>query len=74
MKSRMTATVENGQLKLDERLQLPDASRVQVTIESVGDWRSTFKAGLASWIQLCDERPVRSGGRRFTREELHERR
>lgn len=74
MKSETTATVVDGTLKLDVPLDLPDRSRVRVAIEPLEDWKSPFKAGLDNWKAYCDEHPLHSGGQRFTRDELHERR
>lgn len=73
MRTEITATVIDGGLTLDGLLDLPDRSRVRVTIEPLEGWRARFSAGLASWKELCEQRPIHAGGRRFTREELHER-
>lgn len=72
MRTQTTATVNHGQLELDEPLNLPDRSRVQVTVELNEDWRSRYQAGLARFKKLIRERPIHVGVR-FTREELHER-
>lgn len=72
MKTQTTATVNQGQLELDEPLDLPDQSRVQVTIELNEEWRSRYRAGLERFKKLIRERPINAGVR-FTREELHER-
>lgn len=73
MKAEVTATIVGGLLKPDEQLPLPDQTRVKLTVETIGPlpdaaaaW-STLKARLAQW-------PVHGGGKRFTRDELHERR
>ena len=74
MTTRTTATVENGQLRLDEPLDLPDHSRVNLTVEPASD---SQKDPIAAWDALnqrIQARPVHSGGRHFTRDELHERR
>jgi hypothetical protein len=71
--TKTTGIIVGGVLKLDERIDLPDNSRVRVAIEPVSDWRARYKAGLKAWNQLCGQHPVHSGGRRFTRNELHER-
>jgi hypothetical protein len=74
MQVRMTATVRDGGLQLDEPIGFPDHYRVQVSVEPLPaaeqDWQVAFHAFQA----LCDERPIDSGGIRFSREELHERR
>ncbi len=74
MKTETTATVINGGLELDQRLDLPDQSRVRVAIEPLEGWKDRYSAGLESWKKFCEEHPVHSGGRRYTRDELHERR
>lgn len=73
MRTETTGTVVDGALKLDHPLDLPDHSRVRVAVESLESWRTRFKAGLRSWKELCDQRPIHSGGQRYTRDELHER-
>jgi len=72
MSNQVTATVVGGMLKPDERLQLPEQTRVNVTIEplveraeAVAPWES-----LKAWI---GNSPIYGLGSRLTREELHER-
>ena len=73
MRTETTGIVVGGVLQLDQPINLPDNSRVRVAIEPVEEWRARFKAGLIAWQRLCQNRPIRSGRRRFTRDELHER-
>ena len=73
MRTQTTATVHHGRLELDEPLNLPDQSRVQVTVELHQDWRSRYVSGLEQLRHLIREKPIRAGVR-FTRDELHERR
>lgn len=75
MSTRIEATLIDGVLKPDEPLPLPDLTRVRLTIEPIDEWspdkaREAFKRFLAS----AAERPIHSGGVRYTRDELHERR
>ena len=75
MTTQMTATVVGGMLKPDQALPFPDQSRVRLTIEPIEDW-SPEKA-RAAWESLqarLKEHPIDSGGVRYTRDELHERR
>ena len=75
MTTRVDATLTNGVLKPDRPLTLPDQSRVRLTIEPIEEW-SPEKA-RAAWEALqarLKERPINSGGLRFTRDDLHERR
>jgi len=71
----MTATVQNGEfLKLDRPLSLPDQTRVRVTVETIQKAEVPVAAAWASIIRRLNERPLHFGGRRFSRDELHERR
>ena len=72
MRTQTTATVNQGQLQLDEPLNLPDHSRVHVTVELHQDRRSRYIAGLEQLRRLIRDTPIRAGIR-FTRDELHER-
>jgi hypothetical protein len=74
MRMEITGTVVDGALELDQRLDMPDQSLVRVALEPVEDWRARARAGLEAWKAYCDEHPIYSGGRRYTRDELHERR
>jgi hypothetical protein len=73
MKVQTSATVNQGQLILDEPLPLPNDSRVQVTVEADEDWRARYRAGLDELLRLNRERPIKAGIR-FSREELYDRR
>lgn len=74
MRTETTATVRDGGLELDDRLDLADQSRVRVAIEPFENWRDRFSEGLKSWKKFCEQHPAHSGGRRYTRDELNERR
>jgi len=72
MKTEFTATIVGGSLRLDEELSLPEHTRVKVTIEPIG----LGSGSLSPWELLkarLRQRPVHGGGRRYTRDELHER-
>jgi hypothetical protein len=73
MKTETTGTVVGGALQLDQQVDLPDHSRVRVEVEPLDEWRVRFAAGLQAWRQLRQNQPINSGGRRYTRDELHER-
>ena len=75
MSTQVTATFVNGMLKPDEALPLAEQSRVRLTIEPIEDWSQ--EGAIAAWQALqarLRERPIHGGGKRFTRDELHERR
>ena len=67
-------TVVAGALKLDEQLDLPDQSRVRVAVEPLQGWEARFRAGLQAWKSFSEEHPVHAAGKRYSRDELHERR
>ena len=72
MTAEMTATVENGILKLDAALPFPDQARVKLTIEPVWD----AAGALEAWKRLqrlIDEHPIAGLAGKFSREELYER-
>jgi hypothetical protein len=73
MRTETTGTVVGGTLQLDECLDLPDHSRVRVAVEPVDKWPARFQTGLNAWKEARRHSPVNGGGRRYTREELHER-
>jgi predicted DNA-binding antitoxin AbrB/MazE fold protein len=75
MTTEVTATFVNGVFKPDQPLPLADQTRVKLTIEPIEE-RSRAGA-TAAWESLkarLRERPIHGGGKRFTRDELHERR
>lgn len=75
MTTRVDATLTNGLLKPDQPLPLPDRARVRLTVEPIEEW-SPEKA-RAAWEALqarLKERPLHLGGKRFTRDELYDRR
>ena len=76
MSKTLAATFINGALQFDEPVDLPDKSRVAVTIRPLSEDEeldSERDDAFESLLQLIRERPIHSGGRHFTREELHER-
>jgi len=73
MTTEVTATVVGGMFKPDERLQLPEQTRVRLTVEPIAESRDA----VAAWESLqarLRQRPVHGLGRKFTRDELHDRR
>jgi hypothetical protein len=73
MRTETTGTIVAGGLQLDAPIDLPDKSRVRVAVEPLEERPSRFPSGVDAWIRFCREHPVNSGGRRYTRDELHER-
>ena len=73
MTTQVTATVVGGILRLDESIQLPDQTRVNLTIEPIVEERDPVEAWEALKARLR-EHPIHGGGVHYTRDELHERR
>jgi hypothetical protein len=73
MQTEFTGTVVGGGLKLDRQINLPDNSRVTVAVEPLDEPPNQLKSGLDAWRKFCNDQPTNSGGRHYTREELHER-
>ncbi|HEY3966182.1 MAG TPA: hypothetical protein VGM05_16605 [Planctomycetaceae bacterium] len=74
MTTRITATVVNGMLKPDESILLADQTRVNVTIEPIHEGSAT--AAAEAWDAIKSQlrkRPLHFGGKRYTRDELHDR-
>lgn len=75
MGTQITATFVNGILKPDQELPLADQARVRLTIDPIEAWSQ--EGAATAWESLkarLRERPIHGGGRRLTRDELHERR
>ena len=73
MRADLTGIVIAGAPKLDAPVALLDQSRVRVTIESVDDSNEGWKRALDALKRLRQERPIRAGDLRYSRDELHER-
>lgn len=81
MKQTLKATIVNGALQLDGPLDMPDRSRVEVTIEDRADVTTEAEPtppgerqkAFERFRKLTEEQPLHLGGNRFTREQLHER-
>jgi predicted DNA-binding antitoxin AbrB/MazE fold protein len=75
MTTRVDATLTNGVLKPDRPLPLPDQTRVRLTVEPLEEWSPDRARAAGEALQArLKERPLHLGGRRFTRDELQERR
>lgn len=72
MKSQVFATLVDGMIKPDTFLNLPNHSRVSVTIE-LAEERSTPLAAWESLQRRLEARPVHAAGQRYSRDELQER-
>jgi hypothetical protein len=74
--THIDATVVDGELKLDDRLDLPNESRVEVKIRPLpSSGAAQIEQPLSAWESLKQslrKHPINSGGLKFTREELYE--
>lgn len=75
MTTTRTATVVNGALQLDEPLQLPEQSRVSVSVIPHTDDSARRRriATAEKFIQSVQETHFVSDGEKLTREQLHDR-
>jgi hypothetical protein len=85
MNTQVTATYIAGQFKPDESLPLAEDTRVKLTVEVIDDedepedppFHGDPQISMAAWRRLQAFRkknPIHGGGKRYTRDELHERR
>ena len=73
MQSNFSGIVIDGSVQLDQRVELADQCRVHVTITPFEEPQGCWAQALAALDQLKTTNPIRSGGLRFTRDQLHER-
>lgn len=84
MKTQITATFTGGQFRPDESLPLAEDTRVNLTIEVVDDesdldeeFHGDRAKSIAAWESIkarLKKRPIHGGGKKYTRDELYERR
>jgi hypothetical protein len=63
----------DGAIHLNQPMNLPNHSRVRVTIVTHAELDRNWKETLANLERLKQEQPIGSGGLKFTREQLNER-
>ena len=69
-----TGVVVDGAIQLDEPLMIPNRTAVSVRVEPL---LTASNDRLQAWERTQERlkaRPIHGGGKRFTRDELHERR
>ena len=74
MKTTHTATVVDGSLKLDDPLNLPEQSRVEITVAPIAKVVDRKLEALRNFRALSDATPLFGAAERLTRDQLHERR
>lgn len=72
--SLATGTLIDGILRLDERVDIPNNSRVSLQIEVIAEARILSADAWEKLKQRIKQSQIHSGGQRFSRDELHERR
>jgi hypothetical protein len=72
--TRITATVVGGMLKPDAPLSLAEGVQVQVTITAARPVISEWDREFERFLEFSREHPIDSGGLKFNRDQLHERR
>jgi len=73
MKTMIAATYEGGIFRPDESLPLAERTRVNLTVEPIVQTADATRAWESLKARLR-QRPIHGLGRRYTRDELHERR
>ena len=73
MKTVVTGTLVDRVVQLDGDVDLPNHSRVSVSLEAIGSDPREAEAALERFLHRAEERGFDSCGTRFTRDELHER-
>jgi hypothetical protein len=73
MPETATGIVVGDTIQLDQPLGIPDRTAVTVTVQPIANTR---QEAILAWERIqkrLEERPIHGGGKRFTRDELHER-
>ncbi len=76
MATQLTATFANGAFHPDTPIELPNHSRVKLTIEPTAEGSGEMEDRLALWAEMREyarQHRMGSGGRRFRRDELYDR-
>lgn len=74
MIAKTVGTIDGDVIRLEQPVGLPNASRVELTITPLDVSRGRWDEFMDDLERLCDQQPMGSGGMRYTRDELHERR
>jgi len=73
MTTIVQATLVNGVFLPDQEIDLPESSRVQLTIQTLDEQRAQALEAWKSILASLAESPLHLGGKRYTREELYDR-
>ena len=74
MTAHATGTLIDAVIQLDQPVNLPNRTRVNLSIEPVEEPTCGSRLAFEAFKKLINEHPIRSGRRHYTRDELHERR
>jgi hypothetical protein len=72
--TEIQGTIVAGRIELDQPVELPDSSRVAVTLRPLVQPATTGRR--EAWQRLkrrLSERPIHAGGEKFVRSDLYER-
>lgn len=70
----ISVTYANGVLKPDERIDVPEGTRLRATIRPARPDPAAAERAMQRLRQISESGAFRSGGRQLTRDEMHERR
>lgn len=73
MTAHATGTLMGAVIQLDHAINLPNRTRVNLSIEPVEEPVVSTRIAFETFKRLIDEHPIRSCGGHHTRDELHER-
>ncbi len=69
----ISVTVSGGMLRPDERLNLPEGARLRATLRPAKPDPVAAARALEELRRISESGAFRSGGRKLTRDEMHER-
>jgi predicted DNA-binding antitoxin AbrB/MazE fold protein len=69
----ISVTYTGGVLKPDQRLDLPEGARLRAVISTDDQSPEGAKAAMREIRRIAESGAFRSGGRRLTRDQMHER-
>lgn len=72
-KGEISVTYVNGVLKPDQRLNFPEGTRLRAVISPEAPDPETAAKAMETIRRISESGVFRSGGRKFTRDEMHER-
>jgi predicted DNA-binding antitoxin AbrB/MazE fold protein len=74
MKTSIPAIFDHGVFRPETAVSLPEGTRVTVVVTGSETVKNDAVDPLDELDRLCEEMPIDSGGIKYTRDQLHERR